>query len=73
MKVAAVQMDVKILDREHNLGQILSRLEQAAQAGAKLVIFPECALTGYCFTSREEAAPVTEEVPGPRRKNSCRR
>ncbi|MGO8817395.1 MAG: carbon-nitrogen hydrolase family protein [Terriglobia bacterium] len=65
MKVAAVQMDVKILDREHNLGQILSRLEQAAQAGAKLVIFPECALTGYCFTSREEAAPVTEEVPGP--------
>ncbi len=65
MKVAAVQMDVKILDREHNLGQILSRLEQAAQAGAKLVIFPECALTGYCFTSRGEAAPVTEEVPGP--------
>ena len=65
MKAAAVQMDVKILDKEHNLDQILSRLEQAASAGAKLVVFPECALSGYCFVSLEEAAPVAEEVPGP--------
>ena len=65
MKAAAVQMDVKILAKEHNLDQILSRLEQAAGAGAKLAVFPECALSGYCFASREEAAPVAEEVPGP--------
>jgi predicted amidohydrolase len=30
MKAAAVQMDVKILAKEHNLDQVLSRLEQAA-------------------------------------------
>ena len=65
MKVAAVQMDVKILAKEHNFDQILSRLGQAARAGAKLAVFPECALSGYCFVSREEAAPVAEEVPGP--------
>jgi predicted amidohydrolase len=65
MKAAAVQMDVKILAMEHNLDQILSRLEQAAGAGAKLAVFPECALSGYCFVSRKEAAPVAEEVPGP--------
>jgi predicted amidohydrolase len=65
MKAAAVQMDIKILALEYNLNRILSRLEQAAKAGAKLVVFPECALTGYCFVSREEAAPVAEEVPGP--------
>jgi predicted amidohydrolase len=65
MKVAAVQMDVKILAKEHNLDQVLRRLEQAANAGAKLAVFPECALSGYCFVSREEAAPVAEEVPGP--------
>ena len=65
MKVAAVQMDVKIFAKEHNLDQILSRLGQAASAGAKLAVFPECALTGYCFSSREEAAPLAEEVPGP--------
>jgi len=65
MKAAAVQMDVKILAKEHNLDQILARIEQAAGAGAKLAVFPECALSGYCFVSGEEAAPVAEEVPGP--------
>jgi predicted amidohydrolase len=65
MKAAAVQMDVKILAKEHNLAQILRYLEEAAGLGAKLAVFPECALSGYCFTSCEEAAPVAEEVPGP--------
>lgn len=65
MKVAAVQMDVKILEKDRNLDKILTSLEAAAQAGAELVVFPECALTGYCYTSREEAAPMAETVPGP--------
>lgn len=65
MKVAAVQMDVKILDKDHNLRKVLSKLETAARAGAKLVVFPECALTGYCFTSLQEARPLAETVPGP--------
>jgi predicted amidohydrolase len=65
VKIAAVQMDVKIGEKERNLEAILAAAEQAAQAGARLVVFPECALTGYCFTSREEAAPFAEPVPGP--------
>lgn len=65
MKVAAVQMDVKILDNESNLAKVLELLERAARDGAKLVVFPECALSGYCFTSREEALPAAETIPGP--------
>lgn len=65
MKVAAVQMDVKILDKARNLEKILRDLETAGGAGAKIVVFPECALTGYCFSSREEAWPEAEPVPGP--------
>jgi predicted amidohydrolase len=65
MKVAAVQMDVTILEKDKNLTRILRRMEEAARAGAKLVVFPECALTGYCFSSREEAWPFAEAVPGP--------
>jgi predicted amidohydrolase len=65
MKVAAVQMDVKILEKERNLLAVLERLEAAARAGASIVVFPECALTGYCFSSREEAEPLAETVPGP--------
>jgi predicted amidohydrolase len=65
MKVAAVQMDVRIADKDHNLHRIAEYLEKAARAGARLAIFPECALTGYCFSSREEAWPHAEAVPGP--------
>jgi predicted amidohydrolase len=65
MKLAAVQMDVMILEKEGNLAKVLGYLEEAARAGSELVVFPECALTGYCFASREEAAPVAETVPGP--------
>jgi predicted amidohydrolase len=65
MKVAAVQMDIKILDNPWNLERILANLESAARAGAGIVVFPECALSGYCFTSREDAAPAAETVPGP--------
>jgi predicted amidohydrolase len=65
MKVAAVQMDIKILEKEQNLERILENLNQAARAGAKLIVFPECALTGYCFTGLDEAMPMAETVPGP--------
>jgi len=65
MKVAAVQMDIKIFEKEQNLARVIEKMEEAARAGAKVVVFPECALTGYCFTSREEAWPLAETVPGP--------
>lgn len=65
MKVAAVQMDVKILETQQNLARVIAKMEEASRAGANIVAFPECALTGYCFTSREEAWPITETVPGP--------
>ena len=65
MKVAAAQMDVKILDKPWNLERVLANLAAAALKGAKLVVFPECTLSGYCYESAKEAAPVAEEVPGP--------
>lgn len=65
MKLAAVQMDVQIFEKKRNLRVVLEKLLQAARAGAKLVIFPECALTGYCFNTLEEARPLAESIPGP--------
>ena len=53
-QVAAVQMEPKLGRLDSNLEQILNWLEPAAMAGAKLVVFPECALSGYGFSSREE-------------------
>lgn len=64
-KIAGVQMDCRLGDKRHNLDTIRTKLRQAAGQGARLVVFPECALTGYCFESKEEAWPHAETLPGP--------
>ena len=64
-KIAGVQMDCRLGNKEHNLDVICSRLREAAKNGARLVVFPECALTGYAFESKEEALPFAESMPGP--------
>jgi predicted amidohydrolase len=65
VNIAAVQMDPKIMANRGNLEKILSRARSAAANGADLVVFPECALTGYMFASREEALGSMEPIPGP--------
>jgi len=64
MKIAAVQMDVALGECEENLQKILSLLEESRANGATLTIFPECALTGYCFRDVDEAKPHAQSVPG---------
>ena len=64
-KIAVVQLDCRLADKSHNLAAIRNRLRQAADNGARLIAFPECILTGYCFTSKDEAWPHAEPVPGP--------
>src|SRR4051812_45560427 len=65
MRIAVVQMDIAIGNKEQNLHNILLRMKDAAANKAELVIFPECALQGYCFADREEAWVVAEELSGP--------
>jgi predicted amidohydrolase len=64
-KIAAVQMDCTFADKPKNLAAIRAHLGEAAQNSARLVIFPECALPGYCFDSKAEAIPHAEPIPGP--------
>jgi 5-aminopentanamidase len=64
-KIAAVQMDCKLADPSRNLQVMLEHLRATARQGARLTIFPECALTGYCFESKDEAWAHAEPVPGP--------
>src|SRR4030042_1001827 len=68
VKIAAVQMNPAIMQNKKNLDKILSEVRTAAGNGADLIVFPECALTGYVFTSREEAIPFMETIPGPSTK-----
>ncbi len=64
-KIASVQIDCLLGDVPHNLRTIRAGLRDAARLGARLAVFPECALTGYCFESRDEARPFAEPAPGP--------
>lgn len=75
VRVAGVQMDVQIGQREKNLARIIEFLGQTSREGALLTVFPECALSGYCFDSLDEARPHAEPVPGPstrRLAEACR-
>jgi predicted amidohydrolase len=63
--IAIAQIDITFADRERNLARMIQVLEQTAAKGAKLTVFPEAALTGYCFDSLDEARPHAEPIPGP--------
>jgi predicted amidohydrolase len=64
IRVAAVQMEPKLGRLEENLDRILAGLDQAATVGAKLAVFPECALSGYGFASREEGLAHAVAIDG---------
>ncbi len=63
--IAGVQTDCRLGDVAHNLAAVRTKLRDAAHHGAQLVVFPECALSGYCFTSKDEARRAAEPLPGP--------
>jgi 5-aminopentanamidase len=65
MRVAVAQIEPKLAEQERNLEACFARLDEAAGAGAELLVLPECAIPGYMFDSAEEALPYAEEIPGP--------
>ncbi|MEX2173917.1 MAG: carbon-nitrogen hydrolase family protein [Pirellulaceae bacterium] len=64
-KIALAQIDIAFADRARNLARMVQVLEETAASGAKLTVFPEAALAGYCFDSLDEARPHAEPIPGP--------
>src|SRR5262245_60329180 len=63
--IACAQIDCVLGQPQTNLNRIVESIRVAAKRDAKLVAFPECALTGYAFESLEEAAPFAETIEGP--------
>jgi len=63
--VAVAQLDAVFGDTKENGRRIERRLEAAAAAGAALVVFPECYLTGYVSDSRVETEQIAIERDGP--------
>jgi predicted amidohydrolase len=62
MKVAAIQFSPTWGDKMGNLRRLAHLVKNAADHGARLVVLPELATTGYSFMSPEEARAVAEPV-----------
>jgi 5-aminopentanamidase len=76
VRVAVAQIEPWLGEKERNLEVCVARLEEAAAAGAELLVLPECAIPGYMFDSADEAMPFAEEIPGPSTaalETACRR
>src|SRR5437879_9027220 len=63
VKIACVQMEPVVGEKERNVRRTLERVEQAAAHGARLIVLPELCNSGYVFDSREEAFALAEEIP----------
>ncbi|MCX5535236.1 nitrilase family protein [Streptomyces sp. NBC_00006] len=65
LRVAAVQSDpqVGLENKEINVVATLDQIRRAAADGARLVVLPELASTGYSFDTRQEAYAHAETVP----------
>ncbi len=63
VKIACVQMEPVVGEKERNVRRTLERIEEAAGEEAGLVVLPELCNSGYVFESREETFALAEEVP----------
>jgi predicted amidohydrolase len=64
-RVAAIQFEPLLGAKAENVARLLALAEQAAEGGARLIVLPEMATTGYCWHSRDEVRPHAEPIPGP--------
>lgn len=63
---AALEVDVRLGDVDGNLGRIRAALERGVATGAKLVVLPELATSGYVFADIAEAAACALNRDDPR-------
>ncbi len=71
LKISGVQMDIHFNNKEKNIQNIIAHTKEEANQGTRLIVFPECSITGYCFASKEEAMEVAETIPGPSTEQLC--
>ena len=63
VKVACIQLEPSVGEKDKNVRRTLELVGTAADAGARLVILPELCNSGYVFESRAEAYALAEEIP----------
>jgi len=62
MKVASIQVSPGFRQKRENLRRLATLVTQAAEAGAKLIVMPELATTGYTYMNKADALEDAETV-----------
>ena len=63
LTIACIQMEPIVGAKQANVVKSLEWIGQAALNGARLIVLPELANSGYVFRDRAEAFELAEEVP----------
>lgn len=63
VRIACIQMEPHVGEKERNVAHSLEMIEQAAAGGANLTVLPELCNSGYVFRTRDEARALAEEIP----------
>lgn len=63
VRIACVQMEPIVGEKDRNVRRSIEMIEEAAGKGATLVVLPELCNSGYVFDTREEAFALSEEIP----------
>ncbi len=63
-KVATIQFEPTMFEKERNISRLAALVEDAAKGGARLIVTPEMGTTGYCWYDRAEVKPFVETIPG---------
>lgn len=63
-KVASVEFNPILNERDKNVQELLKVTEKALKNGAKLVVAPEMSTTGYYYADRTAIEPFVDTIPG---------
>ena len=63
-KVAAVEFNPEFFEFEQNIPRIVAIVEEAAKAGAKIIVLPETSTSGYIYKDRKQFDPFLDTIPG---------
>ena len=65
LRIAAAQYAPRIGELDWNRAEAVRQATVAAERGARLIVLPELASSGYVFNSKDEAKDASETVAGP--------
>ncbi len=64
IKVASVEFNPQFMQLDSNISGIVDAIIPAAKNGAKLIVLPEAATTGYIYKDRAQIEPYLDTIPG---------